>query len=72
MMTQCAPNHIIIGTILIVAGIPIYLKFAPKTEIKTVKKDIKLGEDFFSKQVQTDRIYLANFLRQIRNLIKKI
>jgi amino acid transporter len=72
MMTQCAPNQIIIGTVLIAAGIPIYLKFAPRTEIKTVKRDIKLGEDFFTKQVRIDEIYLANFLRQLRKLIKKI
>ena len=72
MMTQCAPNQIIIGTVLIAAGIPIYLKFAPRTEIKTVKRDIKLGEDFFSKQVRIDEIYLANLLRQLRKIIKKI
>ncbi len=72
MMTQCALNQIIVGTVLILLGVPIYVKYAPRTEIKTVQKDIKLGRDFFSKQVQLDRIFLANFLRQLRELIKRI
>jgi amino acid transporter len=72
MMTQCALNQIIVGTILILLGVPIYVKYAPRTEIKTVQRDIKLGRDFFSKQVQLDRIFLANFLRQLRELIKRI
>ncbi|MDD1775690.1 MAG: APC family permease [Methanobacterium sp.] len=72
MMTQCATYQIIVGTVLILLGVPIYVKFAPRTEIKTVKKDIKLGRDFFSKQVQIDKIFLANFLSQLRQLIKRI
>ncbi len=72
MIAQTAISQIIIGTILILLGIPIYFKYAPRTEIKTVKRDIKLGRDFFSKQVQLDEIFLANFFRQIRKLIKRI
>ena len=54
MMSQCAPNQIIIGIILILAGIPIYIIFAPRTEIKTAKRDIKSGQDFFNQTVQRD------------------
>ena len=34
IMSQCNINQIIIGTILIVAGIPIYWKYSPKEEIR--------------------------------------
>ncbi len=72
MISQTAISEIIIGSILIIIGIPIYIKYAPRTEIKTVKKDIQLGRDYFSKQVRLDEIFLANFIRQIRKLIKRI
>lgn len=72
MMSQCAPNQIIIGIILILAGIPIYIIFAPRTEIKTAKRDIKSGQDFFNQTVQRDEIYLAKFLKQVRALVNKI
>jgi len=72
MIAQTAISQIIIGSILILLGIPIYIKYAPRTEIKTVKRDIILGRDFFSKQVRLDEIFLANFIRQIRKLIKRI
>jgi amino acid transporter len=72
MISQTAISQIIIGSILILIGIPIYIKYAPRTEIKTVKKDIQLGRDYFSKQVRLDEIFLANFIRQIRKLIKRI
>jgi amino acid transporter len=72
MISQTAISEIIIGSILILIGIPIYIKYAPRTEIKTVKKDIRLGRDYFSKQVRLDEIFLANFIRQIRKLINRI
>lgn len=71
MMTQCAPNQIIIGSILILFGIPVYIIFAPRTEMKTVRRELRLGEDYISQNIQRDEIFLAKFIDQIRILIKK-
>ena len=68
-MTQCALNQIIYGSALILLGIPVYVLFAPRTEIKTVRRDLRLGEDYVSQTVQRDEIFLAKFIDQIRELI---
>lgn len=71
IMTQCAPNQIIIGSTLILLGIPVYVIFAPRTEIKTVRRDLKLGEDYVAQTVERDEIFLAKFIKQIRELIQR-
>lgn len=72
MITQCEPNQIIIGSILILLGIPVYLIFAPRTEMKTVRKELRLGEDYISNTIQRDEVYLAKFVGYIRSLLIKI
>jgi amino acid transporter len=69
IMTQCAPNQIIIGSALILLGIPVYVIFAPRTEIKTVRRDLRLGQDYVSQTIERDEIFLAKFIKQIRELI---
>ncbi len=71
IMTQCATNQIIIGSTLILLGIPVYVIFAPRTEIKTVRRDLKLGEDYVAQTVEMDEIFLAKFIKQIRELIQR-
>jgi len=72
IMSQCNINQIIIGTALILVGIPVYILFAPKTEIKTVRRDLRLGEDYVSQTIERDEIFLANFIKQVRTLVIKI
>lgn len=72
IMTQCELNQILIGTALILVGIPVYVLFAPKTEITTVKRDLKQGEDYVSRTIETDEIFLAKFLNQVKELITRI
>jgi len=79
LITQTALNQIIIGTILILLGVPIYLKYAPKTQIKSVKKDIELCRGyckecvrFCCRRLPSQEPFLAHVLWHLRNLIKRI
>ena len=69
IMSQCAPNQILIGGILIISGIPIYAIFAPRTEIKTARRELRQGEDYVSQTIERDEIFLAKFIKQVRELI---
>ncbi len=69
IMTQCAPNQIITGSALILLGIPVYVIFAPRTEIKTARRELRSGEDYVSQTIERDEIFLAKFIKQIRELI---
>jgi len=72
IMTQCNINQIIIGTILIAAGIPIYWKYSPKEEIKDVIKDITSSEVFVRKWVRSREVFLGYLLRRIYHIIRRI
>lgn len=72
IMSQCAINQIIIGSALIIIGIPLYVIFAPKTVIKTVIMDLRLGKDYMSQTIERDEIFLAKFIKQVNKLLKKI
>ena len=69
IMSQCAIYQIIIGSGLILLGIPVYVLFAPRTEIKTVRRDLMLGEDYVSQTIERDEIFLAKFIKQVWELI---
>ncbi|MGB9938158.1 MAG: amino acid permease [Methanobacterium sp.] len=72
IMSQCNPNQIIIGTILIAAGIPIYWKYSPKEEIRSVIKDITSKEVFIRKWVRSRQVFLGYLLRRLKHLVNKI
>jgi len=72
IMTQCNINQIIIGTILIAAGIPIYLKYSPKEEMKDVIKDITSREVFVRKWIRSREVFLGYLLRRLAYVLKKI
>jgi amino acid transporter len=79
MITQTAPNQIIIGTILILLGIPIYLKYAPKTQIKTVRRDIEFCTGYCKtcvraccRRLPSQEPFLAHVIWHLRKFIKRI
>jgi amino acid transporter len=69
IMSQCAINQILIGGVLIILGIPVYAIFAPRTEIKTARRELREGEDYVSQTIERDEIFLAKFIKQVRELI---
>ena len=79
MMSQCSFNQIITGIALIALGIPIYIKYAPKTEIESVKKEIelcigycKVCVSFCCRRLPSQEPFLAHILWHVRKLIKRI
>ncbi len=79
LITQTAPNQIIIGTILILLGIPIYLKYAPRTQIKTVRRDIELCTGYCKtcvraccRRLPSQEPFLAHVIWHLRNFVKRI
>jgi basic amino acid/polyamine antiporter, APA family len=79
IMAQCTYNQIITGVVLIVMGIPIYVKYAPRTEIQTVKKDIELCRGycktcvrFCCRRLPSQEPFLAHVLWHLRRFYKKI
>jgi APA family basic amino acid/polyamine antiporter len=53
----------IVGTSLLLVGIPIYVFFSPKVEMRTLKPFFVSEEAIFARRLQRERRFLANFLR---------
>jgi APA family basic amino acid/polyamine antiporter len=58
----------IAGTVLILAGIPLYVFFSPKVEISTMKKFFFSEEAVFARRLQRERRFLANFIRLLHRV----
>lgn len=72
IMSQCNIDQIIIGTVLIAVGIPIYWKYSPKKEIKGVIKDLTSREIFVKKIIRSREVFLGYLLRRLAHVIRRI
>lgn len=79
MMSQCSLNQIITGIILIALGIPIFVKYAPRTELETVRRDIELCTGYCKtcvrsccRRLPSQEPFLAHLLWHVKNFIKRI
>ena len=78
-MSQCSINQIMTGIILILIGIPIYVEYAPRTEIETVRKDIELCKGYCKecarsccRRLPSQEPFLAHVIWHLRNFIRRI
>ena len=72
MMTQCNLNQIIAGAIFIAIGIPIYWKYSPKEEIRSVIKEITSREVFLRKWIRAREVFLGYLLRRLAYILRKV
>jgi amino acid transporter len=72
MITQTNINQIIIGGILILIGIPVYIKYSPEKELIRVRNEIENERGIFSRQLRNREKFLAHFLRRLRQLIMRL
>lgn len=72
MMSQCNLNQIIAGVVFIALGIPIYWKYSPKEEIRSVIKEITSREVFLRRWIRAREVFLGYLLRRLIKLIRRI
>lgn len=70
MITQCDPHQIVAGALLIILGIPVYVKYSPGEEIKTVRNDVIAGTGFFARKLMSEQRFLARFIILLKNLFR--
>ena len=62
----------IAGGLLILIGIPFYVFFSPKVEIKDMKKMFVSEEAIFERKLERKEKFLANFVRLLHKLFKTL
>jgi APA family basic amino acid/polyamine antiporter len=72
LISQCTITQIATGIILLLIGVPIYLKYSPKKEMTELKK-VLLSRDFILKRAyRQEQRFLAHLLRHVKRGYRKI
>jgi APA family basic amino acid/polyamine antiporter len=66
LITQCSLTQIGLGLALLAIGIPVYIKYTPKTEIAQLKQTLVKRENILKRAYEIDHLFLAHVLRHIR------
>lgn len=72
LLYSSSPSDKIVGTILVIAGIPIYLIMSRKTNLRKLPTVLKLEEENFGRNIQRQNAFLANFVRMVAGLIRRV
>jgi len=72
LITQCAPTQIALGVALLLAGVPMYIKYSPKKEISALKEALVSRESRMKRAYSQEERFLANVLRHIKRLYRKV
>ncbi|MGZ4901446.1 MAG: amino acid permease [Halobacteriota archaeon] len=66
LIYACGITTVALGVVSILVGIPIYVLYAPRTEIATLKKDFYSTERIFARRTRTERVFLGYLVHLIR------
>jgi hypothetical protein len=67
-MFECGINTITFGVTSILIGIPIYVLYAPRTEIATLKKDFYSTEAVLARSARTEKVFLGYLVRLLQKI----
>jgi hypothetical protein len=67
-MFECGINTITFGVVSILIGIPIYVLYAPRTEIVTLKKDFYSTEAVLARSAHIEKVFLGYLVRLLRKI----
>lgn len=72
LISQCTTNQIAVGTLLLLAGIPIYVKYAPKKEMAELRKTFLSKDSTLKRTYRQEQRFLAHLLRHIKRGYRRI
>jgi APA family basic amino acid/polyamine antiporter len=72
LITQCTITQIALGLVLLLAGIPIYVKYSPKKEITELKEKLLSRESMLRFAYNQEERFLAHGLRHIKRFYRRI
>jgi len=71
LILQCTLVQLAIGVLLLLAGMPIYIKYSPKKEVAELKNVLLSRETILKKIYAQERVFLANILLHIKQAYRK-
>jgi amino acid transporter len=71
LITQCTLIQIALGLLLLLVGVPIYIKYSPKKEIAELKRELLSREAVLKRADEEEQRFLAHVLRHIKRLYRR-
>jgi APA family basic amino acid/polyamine antiporter len=72
LITQCSFEQIAIGVLLLLVGIPIYIKYSPKKELTEAKQLLMSNQNIFRRIYRQEHVFLAHVLYHIGELFRRM
>ena len=72
LITQCSLSQIAIGLLLLMVGIPIYIKFSPKKELTEAKQALLSPQNIFRRIYRQENVFLAHVFHHLRKIFRRI
>ncbi|HVP16368.1 MAG TPA: hypothetical protein VMT42_03280, partial [candidate division Zixibacteria bacterium] len=72
LMSQCSYTQIGIGLILLLIGVPIYVKYTPKQEISELKEQLLSRDMILRRAYRQEERFLAHLLMHIKRAYRRI
>jgi len=66
---ECGISTIALGIVSILIGLPIYVLYAPRTEITTLKKDFYSTEAMLARSAHTEKVFLGYLVWLVRKTV---
>jgi APA family basic amino acid/polyamine antiporter len=71
LISQCTPVQLAIGVLLLLVGVPIYVKYSPKKEIAELKNALLSKETALKRMYAQEHVFLAHVLLHIKRAYRK-
>lgn len=68
LITQCSFMQIALGLALLLAGVPIYVKYSPKKEIAELNKSLLSSDSILRRAYSHEEMFLAHALRHVKRV----
>ncbi|MGQ4834730.1 MAG: hypothetical protein ACP6IS_12670 [Candidatus Asgardarchaeia archaeon] len=72
ILTQVELQAIIYALILLAVGVPVYVYFSPKEELKKIKEDFLSRRAVLLRAYEHTEVFLGHFIKIILNIIRHL
>jgi APA family basic amino acid/polyamine antiporter len=71
LISQCGIDQIVVGLVLVLLGVPVYVKYSPKKEMAELKEELLSTEFMLQRAYRQEERFLAYMLRRLKRLYEK-
>jgi APA family basic amino acid/polyamine antiporter len=72
LITQCTLTQIVLGLVLLLVGVPIYVKYSPKKEIAELKEALLSREAVLKRAHEEEQRFLAHALQHVKHFYRRL